>query len=89
MVPYDLASSRDLQMVENLQGWSRTYGDRHIYVKRQAKQALSGTVEWAASFSRWATRSPWMSARVTARIADNRQPPENGGLLVFVKAKEE
>jgi len=32
VLPYDLASDQDLQMVENLQGWSRTYGDRHIYV---------------------------------------------------------
>jgi hypothetical protein len=49
-VPYDPASSQNLQMVEDLAGWSRTYGDRRIYVKRQSKQALSGTVEWSDVF---------------------------------------
>lgn len=50
VVPYDPASDQDLQMVENLQGWSRTYDDQHVYVKRQSKQALSGTVEWSDVF---------------------------------------
>ncbi len=44
-VPYDANSSQDLQMVEELASWSRTYAE--IYVKRQSKQALSGTVEWS------------------------------------------
>jgi len=88
-VPYDLASSRDLQMVENLQGWSRTYGDRHIYVKRQAKQALSGTVEWSGVFLKVGNQEPVDVSQSDGVNCGQPSLSENGSLLVFVKAKEE
>jgi hypothetical protein len=89
VVPYDLASSRDLQLVENLQGWSRTYGDRHIYVKRQAKQALSGTVEWSGVFLQVGNQEPVDVSQSDGANCGQPSLSENGNLLVFVKAKEE
>ena len=57
-VPYDPGSSQDLQMLEGIEGWSRSYGDRHIYVKRQSKKALSGTVEWSDVFLEVGNQTP-------------------------------
>jgi hypothetical protein len=37
-LPYDPASGEDLQIVEGLEGWSRIYRERHIYVQKQSKQ---------------------------------------------------
>jgi Tol biopolymer transport system component len=89
VVPYDPASSQDLQMVENLQGWSRTYGDQHVYVKRQAKQALSGTVEWSDAFLKVGNQEEVDVSRCDGAQCGQPSLSENGRLLVFVKAKAE
>jgi len=57
LLPYDPSSGEDLQMVEDPAGWSRTYGEPHIYVQKQSKKALSGTVEWHDIFSNFALSS--------------------------------
>lgn len=89
VVPYDLASSRDLQMVENLEGWSRTYGDRHIYVGRQTKQAFSGTVEWFDVFLKVDNQEPVDVSQSDGVNCGQPSLSENGSLLVFVKANAE
>ena len=86
-VPYDPASSQDLQMVEDLEGWSRTYGDRHIYVKRQSKQALSGTVEWSDVFLQVGNQPPVDASQCDGVNCGQPSLSENGRLLVFVKAE--
>jgi hypothetical protein len=86
-LPYDPASRQDLQMVEDLAGWSRTYGDRHLYVKRQSKQALSGKVEWSDVFLQTGNQSP---VDVSQCDGDNCGQPSlsaDGHWLVFVKAE--
>lgn len=88
-VPYDPASSQDLQMVEDLEGWSRTYGDRHIYVKRQSKQALSGTVEWSDVFLQVGNQPPVDASQCDGVNCGQPSLSENGLLLVFVKAETE
>src|SRR6202030_2037801 len=45
-MPYDPASSRDMEMIEHLQSWERVYGDKRVYTKRQTKETLYGPVEW-------------------------------------------
>jgi hypothetical protein len=47
---YDTESKEDEQMLESLQGWQRTYGDKTVYVKHVSKQAMSGPVEWSEVF---------------------------------------
>jgi hypothetical protein len=88
-VPYDPASSQDLQMVEDLEGWSRSYGDRHIYVKRQSKQALSGTVEWSDVFLQVGNQPPVDASHCDGVNCGQPSLSENGRLLVFVKAETE
>jgi hypothetical protein len=88
-VPYDPASGQDAQMVEDLTGWSRTYGDQHVYVQRQHKQALSGTVEWHDVFLQVDSRPPM---DVSQCDGDNCGQPSvslDGHWLVFVRAKTE
>jgi hypothetical protein len=85
-VPYDPASSQDVQMVEDLEGWSRTYGDLHIYVKRQSKQALSGTVEWSDVFLQVGNQPPVDVSQCDGLNCGQPSLSENGRLLVFVKA---
>ena len=89
VVPYDPASSQDLQMVENLQGWARTYGDRHIYVKHQSKQALSGIVEWSDVFLKMGNQEPVDVSQCDGAQCGQPSLSEDGRLLVFVKAKAE
>jgi hypothetical protein len=89
VLPYDLASSQDLQMVENLQGWLRTYGDRHIYVDRQTKQALSGTVEWSDVFLKVGNQDPSDISQGDGVNCGQPSLSQTGHLLVFVKAGAE
>jgi hypothetical protein len=49
-LPYDSSSSQDLQLVEDLQGWSRVSGENRIFVKRQTKESVAGTLEWTDVF---------------------------------------
>jgi hypothetical protein len=86
-LPYDPASSQDLQMVEDLEGWSRTYGDRHIYVKRQTKQAFSGTVEWRDVFLQVGNQPPVDVSQCDGANCGQPSLSADGHWLVFVKAK--
>ena len=88
-LPYDPASSQDLQMVEELGGWSRSYGDRHIYLKRQSKQALSGPVEWSDVFLQVGNQPPVNASQCDGVNCGQPSLSENGRLLVFVKAEAE
>jgi hypothetical protein len=88
-VPYDLASNQDLQMLESLQGWSRTYGDRQIYVKRKTKHALSGIVEWSDVFLKVGDQEPVDVSQGDGVNCGQPSLSENGHLLVFVKAEAE
>ena len=86
---YDPASSQDLQVVEELEGSSRTYGDRHIYVKRQSKQALSGRVEWSDVFLQVGSQPPVNASHCDGQNCGQPSLSADGRLLVFVKAEAE
>jgi hypothetical protein len=85
-VPYNPASSQDLQMVEDLQGWSRTYGDQHVYVKRQSKQALSGTVEWSDVCFQVGSQPPLDVSQCDGVNCGQPSLSADGHRLVFVKS---
>jgi len=86
-VPYDPASSQDLQMVETLRGWSRAYGDRRIYVQRESKQALSGKVEWSDVFLQVDSQPSVNVSRCDAVNCGQPSLSADGLWLVFVRAK--
>jgi hypothetical protein len=88
-MPYDSASNQDLQMVEDLEGWSRTYGDQHIYVRRQFKQALSGTVEWSDVFLHVEGQPPVDVSQCDGVNCGQPSLSADQHWLVFVRTKTE
>jgi len=87
LIPYDSSSSRDLQMVESLNRWSRTYGNRYIFVDRQSKQSFSGTVEWSDVFLKPGNAKAEDISRCDGDNCGQPSLAQDGRLLVFVKAK--
>jgi len=88
-VNYDPASSADLQMVENLESWTRSYGDKQVYVRRQTKHALSGTVEWSDVFLKTAGHDAVNVSRCDGANCGQPSLSSDGQLLIFVKAEPE
>ena len=89
LVPYDPASDQDLLMVEALSAWSRTYGDRRIYVQKQTKEAFSGKVEWHDVFLQVGTQSPVDVSQCDGVNCGQPSISTDGRWLVFVKARAE
>jgi hypothetical protein len=83
---YDPSWRVDLQMVENLQSWTRTYGDRQVYVSRQTKQALSGDVEWSDVFLKTDGQEPKDVSQCDGVDCGQPSLSADGRLLVFVKS---
>lgn len=89
LVPYNPDSSGDLQMVETLAGWSRTYGNQRVYVQKQNKQALSGTVEWHDVFLQVDSQPPVDVSQCEGVNCGQPSLSPDGHWLVFVRAKPE
>src|ERR1700686_480803 len=88
-LPYDPASGEDLQTVEDLAGWSRTYGERHIYVEKQTKKALSSPVEWRDVFLQVDSQPPVDVSQCDGVNCGQPSLSADGHWLVFVKTKAE
>jgi Tol biopolymer transport system component len=86
---YNPASNSDLQMVENLEGWTRTYGAKQVFVRRQSKQTLSGTVEWSDIFLQDDSKEPRDVSLCDGANCGQPSLSADGRLLVFVKAPPE
>jgi len=89
LLPYDPASGEDLQMVEDLAGWSRTYGKRHIYVQKQSKKALSGTVEWQDVFLQVDSEPPVNVSQCDGVNCGQPSLSADGHWLVFIRTNAE
>ena len=89
LVPYDPASGEDLQMVETLSAWSRTYGDRHIYVQKQTKEGFGGKVEWHDVFLQVEGQPPVDVSQCDGVNCGQPSVSADGRWLVFVKAGAE
>jgi len=89
IVPYDPTSPQDLQMLEDLQGWSRTYGDRRIYVGRENKETRSGTLEWNDVFLQVEHQPAMDVSRCDGAECGQPSLSPDGQWLVFIKSKAE
>ena len=87
--PYDPTASQDLQMVENLESWDRVYGDKRVYVKREAKQAISGPIEWTDVFQKVNSQEPVDVSQCDGANCGQPSMSADGRLIVFVKAEME
>lgn len=88
-LPYDPSLSQDLQMVESLEGWSRTYGDKRVFVKRQTKEALSGTVEWSDAFLVSSGQQSLDVSRCDGANCGQPSLSPNGRQVVYIKSGAE
>jgi hypothetical protein len=88
-VTYDATAGRNLQMVENLQGWTRVYGNRRVYVEREAKNALSGKVEWTDVFLSVNGQKRVDVSQCNGMNCGQPSMSSDGQLVVFVKASTE
>lgn len=86
---YDPSSSQDLQLVEDLQGWSRVSGQDRIFVKRQTKEDLAGTLEWTDVFLIAHGQQPVDVSRCDGVNCGQPSLSQDGSLLVYVKEKPE
>lgn len=84
-LPYDPESSEDLQFVEDLEGWSRSYGQSRVYTKRQTKESLAGTVEWSDVFLAAPGRQPLDVSQCDGVNCGQPSLSTGGNLLVYVK----
>jgi hypothetical protein len=86
---YDATSRQDLQIVENMQGWEKVYGDKRIYVKRETKQALSGPVEWTDVFQKANGEEPVNVSRCGGANCGQPSMSADGQQVVFVRDEGE
>ncbi|HEV2133488.1 MAG TPA: hypothetical protein VGR47_04440 [Terracidiphilus sp.] len=84
-LPYDENSSEDLEFVEELEGWSHTYGKNRVYVKRQTKEALAGTVEWTDVFVSAPGQQALNVSRCDGTNCGQPSMSADGSLLAYVK----
>lgn len=86
---YDPASSEDQHMIEHLRSWDRVYGNKSVYVKRQTKQDLSGTVEWTDIYLKAGDEEPVNVSKCNGVNCGQPSLSAGGELLVFIRAKQE
>ena len=85
-IQYDPQSSLDRQMLEHLEGWQRSYGDTVIYVKREFRQSLSGTVEVFNVFLKTAGRDPVNVSGCDMANCGQPSLSPDGNRVLFIKA---
>jgi hypothetical protein len=88
-LPYNLSSDQDLQMLENLEGWSRIYGDTRISVQKQSKKVFSGHVEWTDVFLQVNAHSPSNVSQCDGVNCGQPSLSPDAHWLVYVRAKAE
>jgi hypothetical protein len=84
-LPYDPRSSLDRQMVEDLEGWQRTYGGTTVYVKRESQETLSGTAEISNVFVKSAGRDPLNISRCDMTSCGQPSLSPDGNRVLFIK----
>jgi hypothetical protein len=84
-LPYDPGSSRDRQMLEDLEGWQRTYGGTTVYIKRESRETLSGTAEISNVFVKSAGRDPLNISRCDMTNCGQPSLSPDGNRVLFIK----
>ena len=85
-LPYNPQSPQDREMLENLQDWQRVYGETIVYVKRESRETLSGTVEIGNVFVKSGGRDPVNVSRCDLTGCGQPSLAADGRRVVFVKS---
>jgi hypothetical protein len=83
-VEFDPASNDDRSMVEHLQSWDRSYGDKTIYVKRESKSEVFGKIEWTDVYFKDGRRGAVNASRCDGVNCGQPSLSADGRKLVFV-----
>lgn len=84
-LPYDPESIRDRETLEDLQGWQRSYGATTVYVKRESRQTLSGTVERSNVLVKPAGRDPVNISKCDTTDCGQPSLSPDGTHVLFIK----
>ncbi len=87
LLPYDLKSSRDHEMIEHLQDWQRTYGDKSVYVKSESRHEMSGAVERSNIFLKTPGQEPQNVSHCESVNCGEPALSPDGNQVVFIKAE--
>jgi hypothetical protein len=86
-LPYDVESETERNIVANIRGQKRVYGDTSLYVKTETKSDLVGTIEWTdVYFHRGASPPQNVSACDGASCVQPALSPD-GRRVAFVKSE--
>jgi len=85
-LPYNASSSRDREMLAHLAGWERDYGNTSLYVKRESKQTVSGTIEWSDVFLKTGSGDPVDTSQCGGVDCGQPSLSPDGTLVVFVRS---
>jgi hypothetical protein len=88
-LPYDPVSSQDLQLIENLEGWSSVAGDKRVFVRRQTMEDISGTQEWTDVFLGRNGQEAFDVSQCEGVNCGQPSISNDGSLLVYVREKSE
>ena len=84
-LPYDPQSDRDRRMLEDLQGWERSYPSGTVYVKREAAAPMSGTVERSNVFWKQTGHDPVNVSRCELANCGQPSASADGSKVAFIK----
>lgn len=87
-LPYDPQSTRDRQMVEDLQGWQRSYDIGTVYVRRESFATNSGTVELTNVFWKQSGLDPVNVSQCQLTNCGQPSASNDGSRITFIKALE-
>jgi hypothetical protein len=83
---YDPTSSRDLEMIEQLQSWERTYGNTSVYTKRQSKETLYGSAEWTDVYLKQDAKPPVDVSNCDGVNCGQPSLSADGRTVVFIRS---
>jgi len=85
-LPYDPASSRDLEMIEQPQSRERTYGGTSVYTKRQSKETLYGSAEWTDVYIKEPAKPPVDVSNCEGVNCGQPSLSADGRTVVFIRS---
>lgn len=84
-LPFDRNSEADRLLLAHLSGWERSYGPKKVFVRRQSKEDLSGTIEWTDVFFKQEAQDPINVSQGDGVNCGQPSLSHNGALVTYVR----
>lgn len=87
-LPYDPRSTKDRDMLSQLKGWSRTYGDNTtVYIKQVTQQTMAGRVQSTDIYIKQPNQAPVNLSKCQEVSCGQPSLSHDGERVVFIKLK--